>query len=192
MKAVQFENTLEDLRAYYHYWAFSTSEGKRWVRRILIFGQIIYLIGALLIWGFSNNIRIALGIWFLFELGWLIRAGFRPGGWLAQRTIENWLKPMTGNELENYSLPKVFEYSDTQVSVRTQEETHAVSWKRVKRIGKTNTDIFIHYGMRTIWVIPRRAFASDDEFDETYEDLCNTFGNRAEAEFPKAGDILVD
>lgn len=140
MKSIQFQNSLEDLRDYYNYWVSSTPDGQKWVRRVFIYAHTIYIVGALLIWGIWDNFWIAFGFWFLFVLILLLRAKFHPMRRIAQRSIQNWLKFVKEDELENFELPRDLEISDNMLSVRTQEENHSYSWKRVKKVERQNNN----------------------------------------------------
>jgi hypothetical protein len=192
MQSIQFHNNINDIQDYFHFWAFKTPKGEKWVRQSHVIGQSAYLIGALLIWGFSNNFWIALGVWLVFEIGLLIRTGFRPGRWITQRNIQNWLKPFTGKELENLSLLKSIEISEQTLLIQSEAETHSYTWKRVKKVDRSTDSIFIYCGMRTIFVIPKRALDSQSEFDGVYEMLLSKLENSSQVNFPSAGDIIFD
>jgi hypothetical protein len=68
MKPIRFQNTMDDQRDYLNYWAFSTVEGKKWVRNNLLLSQSLVLVSFLLIWGFTDSLVSPLAFIFLFYM----------------------------------------------------------------------------------------------------------------------------
>lgn len=124
MVSIQFENDLDDLKNFYAYYLRETVEGQKRRKWLHLRGQIVYLVVVLIVWGFSNSIWPALWLLILLEIGLFLRAGFHPGLWIAQRTVENELKRFSANELENMSLPKKLEFSRDLLTIRSAAEAH--------------------------------------------------------------------
>jgi len=176
MKSIGFQNTLDDQRDYLRYWAFSTAEGKKWVRNNLLLTQSLVLISFLLIWGFTDSLVSPLAFIFLFYLFSFMIIGLRPGKWVANKIFERRLNAFSEKDVEIYQLPKTITFSVDEVSVSSTVETNSISWYGVRDIEKTDEFIRIQYSRNNQWLIPRRAFDSDLEYDDTYEEILKLKG----------------
>jgi hypothetical protein len=166
-----FQNSIDDLREYLHYWAFSKPEGKKWVRNNFFLSQFVIFVSLLLILGFTDSLSVSIVLGIFIYLFSFIIVGLRPGRWIAKRTLKRNIDSFSEQDIRRYELPKELTISDDVISVSSNEETNIISWKGVREIEKTDKFIRIQFNRNNYWLIPKRAFNSDKEFDETYEKL---------------------
>jgi hypothetical protein len=192
MKSITIQNSIDDLEDYYRYWVFSSKPGKRYVKNGLIFLQGCYLVFFLLVWGFTDIFFIAFGTFLIFETVFLILANFKPRHWYAKRVINNYLKNVGDSNLQLFSQPKELEISDERINISNQDWSSSMSWNIVVSIKRSSYSIIIYYGIRSILIIPRRSFESDQEFDSFYEDICEMLGAYSSDQFPKTMDVVLN
>lgn len=74
--------------------------------------------------------------------------------------------PAPQKDLEVFLLPKRLEADDETLTISSRESLHRWRWRIVERVDLTANCLFIHVGACPVVYLPRRDFASEQEFVE--------------------------
>jgi hypothetical protein len=86
------------------------------------------------------------------------------------------LNSFSEKDIEIYQLPKTITFSVDGVSVSSTTETNSISWHGIREIEKIDEFIRIQYSRHNQWLLPRRDFDSDLEYDDTYNEILKLKG----------------
>ena len=171
---ITFQNRREDFASFYTHMAQDTEEGRRIglqslrARRIAM-GEYSLAIGCVMgvaYGSLTSGLATAIGLWLLSELVMRIVSKSRPAVWLARnvyRAQEQYLQP---RDFEFIFLSRRLVADDDWLAIGNAWTSHRWHWRVVDKVDLTSDFIFLHIGGCPVIYLPKRAFASEQEFAE--------------------------
>jgi len=171
---IAFQNRREDFAAFYTHMARDTEEGSRigqalfeeWLLMTTVgsFALGVY-IGA----GIGSGIALcALPVILVFCLNGLLLflSRGKPVVMLARSAYKKQERHLRPKQIEIFLLPQRLEADDDTLTISSRESLHRWRWRVVERVDLTTDFLFIHVGACPVVYLPRRDFASEQEFAE--------------------------
>jgi hypothetical protein len=171
---ITFQNRREDFAEFYSHMARDTEEGSRigqgrFAEWLLSTTAGSFVVGVMV--GSATGSGIVFCglpvILFLCLNGLLLLLSRgKPVVMLARNTYKNQERHLRQKDLEVFLLPKRLEADDETLTISSRESLHRWRWRVVERVDLTANCLFIHVGACPVVYLPRRDFASEQEFVE--------------------------
>ena len=171
---ITFQNRREDFAEFYSHMARDTEEGSRigqglfaeWLLRTTV-GS--FAVGVMVGSGTGSGVVLC-GlpvILFLCLNGLLLLLSRgKPVVMLARNAYKNQERHLRQKDVEVFLLPKRLEADDETLTISSRESLHRWRWRVFERVDLTANFLFIHVGACPVVYLPRRDFASEQEFVE--------------------------
>jgi len=180
---ISFQNEQADLEAYLNYWCRQLADGKKYIRQAFLRIQGFIILSSLLIFLSAGIGQIpifiamlaAVLIFLITEAVILLRANFKPFEYMATRFSRKQAAGLVAMEMQSYRLPKKLSMDDDWLEIQSSEAQNRYRWNLVSQIGLSADHIFIQIGRGIIFNVPRRAFASQQSFDEFGKELTTLY-----------------
>ena len=172
---ITYQNTKEDLLAYYEHGLSHLEEWKAWSKQTLIRHQVAtvclaLVVGALIVvFTASQSLVKSVGIFgtslVLAEILFFIVTGFEPRHSYAKDLLEKQIKSLARHHREKtYWRPITCTINEQQIEIRRPGSYCSWEWHLVEHVDITTQHIFLIVDTKYVFIIPKRAFASDEDF----------------------------
>jgi hypothetical protein len=180
---ISFQNTREDMNARIDYLLTQTAEGKKIGKRAFISQQIwgimvVTWFGAIF-WGLSGEftffVVISLSFLVICEFFLFLISSFKPIYYYGKKVYLNDLKNFTDNDWKHFLLSKTLNIGEDWLEEGCSVCSHRWRWSVVDKVFLNEFFIIIQIGNCSVISIPKRAFSSENDFQE--------FGKKLEGYF---------
>ena len=161
---------MADLEALAAFNIVNTDFGRRRAWRSLFHVQLIYLLGWVILWGFTNVI-LATIILAVFEIGFFIRTGIHPARWCALHVVSSQLKKLHHDQIKDLVGPATLTYDDKGIHLHKGSINHDLLWEDILRIETTEDHLFLYTGEIDAIVVPKRSFHVDSEMNHFIDEI---------------------
>ncbi len=172
---ITYQNTKEDLLAYYEYGLSHLEEWETWGKQALVRHQaaticLALVVGALIVvFTASQSLAKSIGIFsaslVLMEILFFAVTGFEPRYSYAKNLLEKQIKFLARHHQEkDYWRPTTCTINEQQIEIRRPGSYCSWEWRLVERVDITTQHVFLIIDTKYVFIIPRRAFASDEAF----------------------------
>ncbi|AFM24024.1 YcxB family protein [Desulfomonile tiedjei] len=162
---IECENTEDDILAfnYYHFEHSPAARRDQYLMRYVI--PITASVVLTLISGFYELVLWSTVFWLGVLLVWILLFP-KLYWWVLERQLRSFLR-----EGQNRMMigKRVFSLEADSVVETTESGQSKTKWNAVEKIVKNEDCIFIYNSSVTAYVVPRRAFESEDEFNRFFE-----------------------
>ena len=171
---ITFQNRREDFAEFYSHMARDTEEGSRIGQGLfaewLLMTTAVSIVVGMMVASVNGSGIVFCGlsvILFLCLNGLLLLLSRgKPVFMLARNAYKKQERHLRQKDLEVFLLPKRLEADDETLTISSRESLHRWRWRIVERVDLTANCLFIHVGACPVVYLPRRDFASEQEFVE--------------------------
>lgn len=171
---ITFQNRREDFAEFYSHMARDTEDGIRigqglFAEWLLVTTVGSFIVGVMVGSGIGSGIVLCglpvIMVLCLNGLLLLLSRG-KPVVMFARNAYKKQERHLRRKDLEVFLLPKRLEADDETLAISSRESLHRWRWRVVERVDLTANCLFIHVGACPVVYLPRRDFASEQEFVE--------------------------
>ena len=164
---VTYQNTREDLLAFYHHYLKDLPEGRRDFRRFIFYFQLIPLF--LAAWAAVRGDWVSGVIAYVVVVGIVLLVGRKATReQIARALVRRGLKRRETLEYHPQSLT----LSSDGIRYESELTDGLRSWRGTTGIGKTTHHVFLHIEQASAFIVPARAFDSIDGFERFHSLAC--------------------
>lgn len=183
-RRVAVEINQQDLEAYWDYFLL-TPKGEQYTRSNMIIQQGVMLIVVLLLFlllqvstlSLADSLPFALFILLLAEFIYFWKAGLHPRRYYAKRALQSLYQKLSEREKGFAFMPREFIITPEELTISSTESEHRWKWRVIDNIVRTNEHIFIEVTSTMYFIIPKRSFATNAEFETFWEEMESFFSN---------------
>jgi hypothetical protein len=170
---VTFRNEIADIEAYINYFLLHTQEGKRVGKNFFLRHQLNILLLSCIAVVISprdlNSIDyfiFILGAFIIIEFIYFAIAKFRPQFYYGKKALMKLSKLSTMKDIQIFQRQNKIIIAKEWLECITTDSNHRWHWNMVDRKGLTQDYIFLSPGNNLIYMIPKRDFPTEEEYQK--------------------------